>query len=205
VYHALLEWGEAAKVSEITQEMNNSRISYPLVRRILSDSPRFMTIDRMWDLSARYMDTSRPTERNAREVLEAAGLPLSTSQISNELSLVYNRPSEYYFQLTQKLGRDAANYFRTDKGDIGLRVWLPLVDGEDESEIIYDNKVSEKTVQTLLRSTAEANWSDYAAATRAVVGAARGQAVPHRLVGVVGWMRLREKYDPVAHLKRLSQ
>ena len=56
IYDALLERGEAAKVSEITLEINNPRITVPVVRRILADSPRFLTIDRMWDLTARYLD-----------------------------------------------------------------------------------------------------------------------------------------------------
>lgn len=202
VYDALLERGEAAKASEITLEINNPRILFPLVRRMLTDSPRFVSVDRMWNLASRYLDRARPTERNLREVLEAAGKPLSTAQLATELSAVYDRPSEVYLPLVAKVAPNAATYFRTKSNAVGLASWLPLVDGDEEEDILYDNDLTPAALKQYQAAAKKIAWTPttYAEATRAVVEAAKGQPVPHRVIGVLAWSALRGKYDPRRHL-----
>ncbi|MFY7952242.1 MAG: hypothetical protein ACOVT5_07010, partial [Armatimonadaceae bacterium] len=76
VYGALLERGEVSKISEITAEIDNPVITFPLVRRCLMGSKRFVDVGRAWDLSARIMDTARPASRIVQDILRAAGRPL---------------------------------------------------------------------------------------------------------------------------------
>lgn len=194
IYAALLERGEAAKASEITLEINNPHVTFPLVRRVLADSPRFVSVDRIWNLSARYLDRSRPTERNLQEVLNAAGRPLSTAQLATELSAIYNRPAEVYLSLLPKIMGDPSRYLRTRANEIAPRAWLPLVDAEEEEDVLFDNDLTPAQVEPF-RAAAGLAWSPagYAEATRAVVGTAGGRPVPHRVLGVLAWGSLDRK------------
>jgi len=199
VYNALLERGEPSKVSEITLEINNPRISFPVVRRVLSDSPRFLSVDRMWTLKARYLDRSRPTERNLVEVMQAAGRALDNTTLATELSEVYGRPAEVYFPLLSKVLKNEKAYFRTTHNEYGPIAWLPLVDGEEEEDVLFDNSLKRADLAPYADAPKLWNEKGYAAATRAVVEAV-GRPVPHRVLGVLAWLTLREDYDPRAHL-----
>lgn len=201
VYAALLERGEASKISEITLEINHSRITVPAVRGALMNSPRFLTIDRTWDLKARYLDRSRPVEGTLDTVLQAAGRPLSIIQLATELSIVYNRQSDMYLQSVPKSVRNAHKYFRAGAHEYGLTTWLPLTDGENESEVFEDNKLNAATLASFRNASAKVGWSaeKYAEATYRLVSAAK-RAVPHRLMGVLAFLTLGEKYDAAAHV-----
>ncbi|MES2462231.1 MAG: hypothetical protein V4671_16720, partial [Armatimonadota bacterium] len=204
VYDALLEIGEASKVSEITLEINNPRVTFPVVRRILNESPRFISIDRLWTLAARYLDTARPTDRNLQEVLEAAGKPLSTAEMATELSAIYNRPSDVYIQLLAKTVQNKEKYFKTGKNGYGLISWLPLVDAEEEADILFDNRLNRSLLAPFSGPSESIKWANtatgYADATFAALTAIGERPVPHRVLGVLAWMQLTEKYDPLAHL-----
>jgi hypothetical protein len=201
VYTALLERGEPAKVSEITLEINNPRITFPVVRRILAESPRFMTVDRLWDLSARYLDKGRPTERNLIEVLEAAGKPLSLIELATELSVVYGRDSDIYIQLVGKVTKNENTYFKTKSNAFGLMSWLPLVDADEVEDILFDNNLTNARLEPYLAAAKKADWSPtrYAEATAQIVAEAK-HPVPHRLLGVLAWLTMKEKYDPRKHI-----
>jgi hypothetical protein len=204
VYDALLEIGEASKVSEITLEINNPRVTFPVVRRILNESPRFLSVERLWTLSARYLDISRPTDRNLQEVLEAAGKPLSTAEMATELSAIYNRPSDVYIQLLAKTVQNKTKYFKTTRGLYGLMSWLPLVDAEEEADVLFDNRLNRGLLAPFLAPSEGVKWtaagSGYADATVAVLNAIGERPVPHHVLGVLAWMQLTDKYDPLAHL-----
>ncbi len=202
IYDALLERGEAGKVSEITLEINNPRITFPLVRRAVSDSTRFLTIDRQWDLSSRYLDTSRPTERNLMDILQAAGRPLSVIEMATELSTAYKRGAEVYLALLPKITRSTDTYFKTNNGAWGLASWLPLVDADDLADVLADNKLTDAHLAALGERSKTAGWSQasYADATLALVDAAKGRPVSHRVLGVLAWIALGEAYDARKHL-----
>lgn len=204
VYDALLERGEASKVSEIAQEINNPHIGFALVRRALDASPRFALMDRLWNLSARYMDVTRSLERNLIDVIRAAGRPLSTAQIATELSVIYDKPSESYFSLLSKFLRNEKTYLKAPGNTYGLTEWLPLVDGEDLEDILADNKIKAEALAPLQALSAKAGWSPttYASASLSIVAALKGRAVPHRLLGVLGWLALGENYNPLHHLNQ---
>lgn len=202
VYDALLERGEASKVSEIAQEINNPNIGFALVRAALDASPRFALMDRLWNLNARYMDTTRSLERNLIDVIRAAGRPLSTAQIATELSVIYDRPSETYFGLLSKVLPNEKTYLKAPGNTYGLTEWLPLTDGEDLEDILTDNKIKAEAITPLKAISAKAGWSaaTYADASYTIVSALKGRAVPHRLLGVLGWLALGEGYDARRHL-----
>jgi hypothetical protein len=186
----------------VTLEIGNPRLTFPLVRRALADSARFVSVDRMWNLSARYLDKGRPTERNLQEVLSAAGRPLSTAQLATELSAIYDRPAEVYLNLLSKITTQAQTYLRTRGGEVGLRAWLPLVDADEEEDILFDNDLSAADLAPFRDAAASQAWSSgsYAEATRGVAEALEGRPVGHRLLGVLAWMRMKEQYDPLRHL-----
>lgn len=206
VYDALLERGEASKVSEITIEINNPRITFPIVRRIVADSPRFVTIDRLWDLSARYLDRSRPTERNLAEVLQAAGKPLATAEMATELSIVYSRVTEVYSALLAKILKDGGTYFKTTGTRHGLISWLPIVDAEDMDDVLLDNDLTAATLAPYQKAVAGIEWSasSYADSTVAAVKALGDKPASHRILGILAWMAMGVKYDAVKHIQACS-
>ena len=197
---ALLERGGASRVSEIALEINNPRISVALVRKALGDSARFVSVDRQWNLASRYLDTGRPTERNLVEVLQAAGRPLSKSQLASELSELYHKPSESYFGLIDRAATNRNAYFKTKHGELGLATWLTLTDGETEADVLSDNGYKAASVAQFRKLPAQAEWSanTYAQTTQKIVGAAK-RDLPHRFLGVLAWLTMGVKYDAQAH------
>ena len=209
VYDALLERGEASKIAEIAQEINNPLITAAAVRSALDAksedtrrSRRFVLMDRIWNLTARYMDVTRSLERNLMDVIRAAGKPLSTAQLASELSVIYNRPSELYFGLLQKVLGNTQLYFKGPGSSYGLAEWLPLVDGENLEEVALDNKLKPEMVTRLLPLTNKVGWSKttYGDASYKLLSALKGAPVPHRLLGTLAWAAMGESYDPRAHL-----
>jgi len=202
IYQALLEIGEPVKASEITLEIANDRVTFPLVRRVLTDSPRFLSIDRMWNLVARYLDKGRPTERNLQEVLRASGRPLSTSQLATELSAIYDRPGDVYLGLVGKIATTNRDYFKTNRGEIAPRSWLPLTDADEEADVLFDNDLTAAQVKAFAPAAKGVAWTTptFADATRKIVEAAGGRPVPHRVLGVLAWRALGGgKYDGLKH------
>ncbi|MDX1932493.1 MAG: hypothetical protein SFU56_07795 [Capsulimonadales bacterium] len=201
VYNALLERGEAAKVSEITLEIDNPRITVAVVRRVLNDSARFLLVGRLWDIAARFLDRSRPTERNLAEVLHSAGRPLSVAQMATELSIVYDRPSDVYLQMLARMMRNESLYFKTTGNEYGPVDWLPVTGGEDEDAVFADNGLRRAPLVNLIDASRRVNWGPtrYAEATFRLIEAVK-RPLPHRLLGVLAWLVLQEKYDSRAHL-----
>lgn len=201
IYNAFLEWGEPAKVSEIVQEIDNPRITVPVVRRVLSDSPKFILVDRQWDLAARYLDRSRPTERNLIEAIEASGRPLSVATMATELSAIYSKDSSSYFQLINKVTKNENAYFRTNHNEYGLTFWLPLVDAEEEADVLFDNRMTLQQLEPFGPVSAAAKWSPtrLADATLHIIEVAK-RPISHRLLGVLAWLAIRGKYEPRKHI-----
>jgi hypothetical protein len=201
VYEALLGRGEIAKVSEITLEIDNPRLTVPLIRRALTDMSRFVGVDRQWDLKARYLDTGRTAERTLAEVLRAAGKPLDTATLATELSAIYNRPAETYFQLLSRTLKNEGQYFKAPHGSFGLAEWLPLVDGEELADLLFDNELTASILAPYEAAAKGADWKHVVDATRQVVGAIKDRPVPHKVLGVLAWKALGAAYDPRAHIQ----
>jgi hypothetical protein len=207
VYDALLERGEASKVAEIAQEINNPNIGFALVRSALDQEAKkggggFVLMARLWNLRARYMDVTRSLERNLMDVIAAAGKPLSTAQLATELSVIYNRPSETYFGLLAKVLSNPHLYFKGPGTSYGLAEWLPLVDGENLDEVALDNKIKPESLVPYQALTSKVGWSasSYADASYRTVAALKGRPISHRLLGVLAWSVMGESYDPRAHM-----
>ncbi len=199
VYDALLERGEAAKISEITLEIDNPRITFPLVRRALDDSQKFALAERQWSLAARYLDVSRPVERTLIDVLRAAGKPLDRITLATELSEIFHRDAGLYFSLIDTVTRNTQAYFKTKSNAFGLIEWLPLTDGEVLSEILFDNELAGATLAFYQDAAKGVDFSDPAAATIKIIEKLKGKALPARVLGVLGWQALGEKFDGKAH------
>jgi hypothetical protein len=202
VYDALLERGEASKISEIAQEINNPNIGFAIVRTALDKSSRFVYMARLWNLNARYMDVTRSLERNLMDVIRAAGRPLSTAQLATELSVIYNRPSETYFGLLSKVLGNQHLYVKGPGSSYGLAEWLPLVDGENLDEVALDNKLKPESLAPYQALSSKVGWAKnaYAEASYKTIAALKGRPVSHRLLGVLAWSVLGADYEPAAHL-----
>ena len=207
IYDALLERGEASKVADLAQEINHPHIGFALVRGALDrdahEAPsRFVLMARLWNLKARYMDTTRSLERNLMDVIRLAGKPLSTAQLATELSVIYDRPSEVYFGLLSKVLSNENLYFKGPGSSYGLAEWLPLVDSEDLTEVALDNKIKPEALTPFKSLSAKVGWSKtaYGEASYKTVAALKGRPVSHRLLGVLAWSELGASYDPRAHL-----
>ena len=199
VYVALLERGEASKVSEIALEIANPRLSVALVRRALGDEALFVSVDRQWNLASRYLGTSRTTERNLVEIVQAAGRPLSTSQVASELSVIYHKPSESYFGLINRVAA-SPSFFKTAASELGLSDWLPVIGGETETDVLSENGYKAAAVAQFRRLPAQKEWSakTYAQTTRKIVEAAK-RDLPHRFVGLLAYLQMGGAYDARAH------
>lgn len=199
VYDALLERGEAAKVSEIAFEIDNPRITFPLVRRALDDSTKFTLAERQWSLTARYLDVTRPVERTLIDVLRAAGKPLDRITLATELSEVYHRDATQYFPLIDTVTRNPLTYFKAKNGGFGLTEWLPLTDGEVLTEVQFDNEVAAGTLAHYQDAAKNVDWKDPIAATVKIIENLKGKALPERVLGVLAWQALGENFDSKAH------
>ena len=200
VYAALLERGEPAKISEITLEIDNSRITFPLVRRALDDASKFALAERQWSLAARYLDTSRPVERTLMDIVRAAGRPLDRITLATELSEVYRRDASIYFSLIDKVVQNPANFFKAKSGEWGLTEWVPLTDGEELIDLLFDNEVARETLDGYAALAKKLDWSDPVGATVALAAKLGVRALPNRVVGILAWQALGEKFDPRAYL-----
>ena len=115
-YSALLGYKEPVRSAEIISAMGGEQYSSKLIRHVLAASPRFTQIDRRWDLEVRYEDKQRPMERVLTEIIAQSGRPMTVQQIANELSSIYERPTEYYEQMAPRMLADQEKFFRTSDG-----------------------------------------------------------------------------------------
>ncbi|MFM7321684.1 MAG: hypothetical protein ACKO5K_09200 [Armatimonadota bacterium] len=196
---ALLERGEPSKISEIAGELDNPRLTFPLLRKGLIASKRFVQVERSWDLAARYVDTARPTARLLQDILRAAGRPLSTASLVTEYAIIQGRPADVFIpQLPRWVA--GPEYFRLPSGEVALIEWLPLLDGETEEEIFSDNGVKSALIRPLKVAAAGLDWSEPVGATLALLERLRGQPLRHRTVGVLAFLAVGEGYDAKGHL-----
>lgn len=199
VYDALLERGEAAKISEITLEIDNPRITFPLVRRALDDAEKFTLAERQWSLTARYLDVARPVERTLIDVLRTAGKPLDRITLATELSEIYRKDPAGYFSLIDKVTQNRHTYFKTKDGAFGLAEWLPLTDGEELIDLLFDNDVARETLAAYEDAAKGVTWKDYADATVKTLANLKGRALPNKVLGILAWQAIGEGFDARAH------
>ena len=122
-YSALLGYKEPVRSAEIISAIGKEQYSSKLVRHVLAASPRFTQIDRRWDLEIRYEDKQRPMERVIMEVIGGYGRPMTVQQMANELSSIYERPTDYYETMAPRMLGDEEKFFRTSDGLYGLADW----------------------------------------------------------------------------------
>jgi hypothetical protein len=202
IYDALLERGEVSKVSDITQEIGNDRLTFAIVRHGLMHSKRFVSIDRQWDLAGRYLDTQKSTERIIGDILERAGCPLSRITLATEMSIVFGRPSEIYTEILRTTLKNTNTYFETRDGRFGLMRWLPMMGGETWDDILGDNNLRIERIEKMQALVPTLQWEPktYAASTHAVVEAMKGRPVAHKSLAAIAWKALGKSYNPNQHL-----
>lgn len=203
-YGALLGYKEPVRSAEIIGAIGTEDYSSKLMRHVLSASPRFAQIDRRWDLEVRYEDKQRPMERVLRQVMEQYGRPLTIQQIANELSSVYERPTDYYETLLARMLADEERFFHTSDGLYGLRDWLLVVTSDNEEDIVFDNDIDEEELAELEKAATKIDWSaeDLVAPVNKFLDAAKSP-VSNRIVGLFRWRAVGEAFDPVATLEQL--
>lgn len=205
-YSALLGYKEPVRSAEIIGAIGKEEYSTKLVRHVLAASPRFTQIDRRWDLEVRYEDKVKPVERVLREIIGQYGRPISVQQIANELSSVYERPTDYYETMIPRMLADEDKFFRTADDLFGLRRWLLAVASDAEEDIIFDNDLDEEAIRSLEKAAAKIDWKseDLGAAVGKFLDAVKSP-VGNRLVGFFCWGALGEAFDPVATFDELSK
>ena len=196
LYDALLERGEVSKVSDITQEIGNDRLPFAIVRYGLIASKRFVSVDRQWDLAARYLDTQKSTERIISDILERAGCPLSRITLATEMGIVFGRPSEIYLETLPKSLKETNTYFETRDGRFGLVRWVPLMDGETWEDILADNGLKAERIDKIAALVPDLKWDlkTLAEATYTVVEAMKGRPVAHKAIAALAWKQLGDTY-----------
>lgn len=205
-YMALLGYREPVRSGEIGSALDGDKYTSKLLRHVLAASPRFTQIDRKWDLEMRYEDKQVPVERVLREIMKACGQPMLISQIANELSQVYERPSDYYESYLARVVSDPDKFFRTSDDRYGLSEWLLRVDADDEEDIIFDNDLSEEAIAAMGPKASKVDLGSEAIGTmvaKFIDGV--GSPVDNRYVGFFRWRALGESFDPVAFFEELRQ
>lgn len=198
-YAALLGFKEPVRSAEILAAIGNEEYSPKLVRHVLAASPRFTQIDRRWDLEARYEDKQRPLERVLRQLVAEYGRPITIPQIANELSSVYDRPTEYYETLAERLLADSDRFFQMPDGLYGLCDWLLDVSSDDREDLIFNNELDEAEIDALRTVAAKVKWAadDVGASVAKFLKAAK-TPVSNKTVGFFQWEALGEAFDPLS-------
>lgn len=148
-YRAILMNGKPMRSGEILDTINNSKYSAKLLKHVLSSSPRFAQIDRRWDLEARYEDKQRTVERVLNEIISMYGCPMSVEQIAQEISSVYERSPEYYYQMLERILANENKYFKTTDNNYGHANWLLMQTSDLDEDIIFDNDINLEVVEKI--------------------------------------------------------
>ena len=203
-YSALLGYKEPVRSAEIISAMGGEQYSSKLMRHVLAASPRFTQIDRRWDLEVRYEDKQRPMERVLTEVIAQSGRPMTVQQIANELSSIYERPTEYYEQMAPRMLADQGKFFRTSDGLYGLADWLLTITSELEEDVVFDNDLEDKGIESLGESATKMDWAsdDLGAVVDKFLDAVKSP-VGNKIIGLFRWRVQGELFDPVASFEEL--
>ncbi len=203
-YMALLGYKEPVRAGEIAGALENDKYTSKLIRHVLASSTRFTMIDRKWDLEMRYEDKQVPVERVLRELMRACGRPMLICHIANELSLVFERPADYYESYLARVLADEDKFFKTSDDRYGLREWLLIVDSDEEEDIIFDNDLSEEQIAALEPQATKVDLGSDAIATmvgKFIEGV--GSPVDNRYLSLFRWRVLGDSFDAVAFFEEL--
>ena len=195
VYGTLLERGEGLRSSDITKALRNAaappgglKVPNRMIKDELSDDPRFVEVDRKWDLAARHGPSDRPVEGALRDIVAAAGRPIPSSQIVREIALSRGRPRESFDDLVHKLLERPA-FFSTDGDLFGLADWVFDVQGDDKELVQFQNfpDGSEELDRLLPIMDAHQFRSRAATTVAKEVLELAGEPVSHKVLSILIW------------------
>jgi hypothetical protein len=197
-YLSLLGVDQPVKLRQILKSIEIKEVTPRLLRRVLGESQRFVTVDRRWVPAVRFGDTRRPFERIVEEIIASAGLPIELEPMASELGQTFGRPKDYYLQTLPRVLTGVDKYFRTRDSRYGLTRWLVLPTSENEADVIFDNFLSEEEVAKYAELCQDVTWNAEAISESAArVVQAVGSPVPAKILGFLAWRDLRKDYDAV--------
>ncbi|MCL5283755.1 MAG: hypothetical protein M1330_03470 [Armatimonadetes bacterium] len=201
MFQALLEIGDAARVSELARQIGRPDVDIHLVRVIAATSDRFMFAERKCTLQSRRLDPQHSFERNVFDTIQAYGLPIPFNRLCRELSIVYNRPMESLSPALKRILADAERSFWVTRELVGLTSWLLDASSGKREDILFDNFLESEIVTPLekLNRTVLIEGGENAAEFLDSVG----QPVSTRSLQYIIWKSSPQQYDPIATFQKL--
>lgn len=206
LHRALVRLGEPARISEIIRETGDESITPGLARHIMdSHSRRFVSIDRRWDLAARYLDKRAPVSKTLQEVVTLFGAPIGLDEAAGELAIIYSRVREHFDETTPRMFLDP-RYFALDGGHAyGLRSWLLDVSGNNDEDVLFYNYLTRDAVNAF-KGAEKFDWeTDPVQAAREFIVMADGLPVDNRVFQWYAWKALGDDFDPEDLYQQLHQ
>jgi len=208
MFEAILNRGHAAKASEVAEAIEDVEVSPKLVRRAMTNSPRFAQEDRRWNIAVRHFG-DRPLEGAIEQSLRAYGRPMPLSLLCNEMALSQNSPlsPDEYQRLIPRLIGPRKRYFTTSDGRAGLSEWLLDTEAQDEEEFMLRNffMADEETLELLdrlSRSSASPDQPEGRLALHLLRSA--GEALSNRLLSAAVWRIKGRRADPAKIFEALE-
>lgn len=196
IHRALVRLGEPARISEIVREIGDESITAGLARHIMDSHPRrFVSIDRRWDIAARYLDKQAPLSKTLQEIVTMYGAPIGLDEVAGELSIIYGRPREVFDETAPRMLGDQ-RYFTLEKGGPwGLRSWLLDTEGGSDDNVLFYNYLTRESVAAFA-GAAKFDWvSDPVQAAREFLVMADGVPVDNRVFQWYAWKALGDDFD----------
>lgn len=197
LHRALVRLGEPARVGEIAREVGDDAVTPALARHHMETEPRrFVAVDRRWDITARYLDKTRPTERILEELIALYGAPIPTDDAAGELAQITGRVREAYAEVAPRMLRGAPFFPIAGGLAYGLRSWLLDLTSEREDDLLFYNYLSAAKLAPFQSAAKGLDWEDNpTGAALAILTAGKGQPVDNRVVQYFAWKALGEDFD----------
>ncbi|MDQ2801090.1 MAG: hypothetical protein M3Y13_15775, partial [Armatimonadota bacterium] len=197
LHRALVRLGEPARVGEIAREVGDDVVTPALARHHMETEPRrFVAVDRRWDITARYLDKTRPTERILEELIALYGAPIPTDDAAGELAQITGRVREAYSEVAPRMLRGEPFFPIAGGLAYGLRSWLLDLTSEREDDLLFYNYLSAAKLAPFQSAAKGLDWEDNpTGAALAILTAGKGQPVDNRVVQYFAWKALGEDFD----------
>lgn len=208
IYDALLAAGEPAKASEVVKHVQHPDVDLKLARVVLTTNPGMTVVEgNKWTLWTRFNDARATVDRTAKALLDAAGKPLAVTELAQELSHVYGRPSAIYEIMLERLTENGQNYLAVSGDRVAPADWLLTLEETDEDEILFDNFLDDSDV---FPYEAAAVKSGLSAENPASIGAFLkevGVPIKQKAIQFLAWRALENKdeFDPAAFYDALVE
>ncbi|MGO8673012.1 MAG: hypothetical protein ACLQVD_16845 [Capsulimonadaceae bacterium] len=199
IHRAMVRLGEAVRINEIVQELNDSSISPPLVRHTMETHPRrFVAVDRRWDVAGRYLDKQAPLTRTIQELVTLYAAPMPVDELAGELAAIYGRVKEHFNETAPRMLRDAHYFSVRGSRAFGLTSWLLDISASREDDILFYNNLTLAGLEPF-REAESLGWAeDPVQAVREFLVMGGGAPVDNRTIQYYAWKALGEDFDAVA-------